>query len=796
MNNRRLAGALVLTTVVAGLACAKGVVAPTPPSSVEIALGASSLAVGRTLTAIATVRDASGLVTDGHTISWASNHTELASITDGGVVTGIAPGAVQITASTEGISATAPLTIVPAPVARVDVSLAANSLNVGQSTQATATPRDAGGNPLAGRAVAWSSSNTAVATVNASGVVNAIGAGSANITATSEGINGSAAVTVSTVVQPVATVAVTLGATTLVAGGSTQASVTLRDANGSVLTGRTVSWASSNNGVATVSQNGVVTAVAAGSASITATSEGKSGSASVTITAISVASVSVALGSGTIGVGGTTTAAATTRDASNNVLTGRAIAWSSSNTAVATVNAAGLVSGIAAGSANIVATSEGVTGQASITVTAPPPPAPVATVSVTLATASLAPGATTQATVTLRDASSNVLTGRTISWSSSNTGVATVSQSGVVAAVAAGSANIVATSEGVTGQASVSVTAPPPPAPVATVSVVLAAPSLAPGGSTQASVTLRDASNNVLTGRTISWSSSNTGVATVSSTGAVAAVANGTASIIATSEGKTGSAMLTVATATPGSNEPAGAVVITERGFNNTIEDGWTLPSFAVPYLTIVQDGAAPKSPSNVAQIRYPAGFGGGDSPALAERDLTSGRATTLYVSMWLKLSSNWSGHPTGTNKVMHFWINGGNRVFAFADGSGNNVLTPRIGLQAISGAYNDGFGTTSTTVELRPNVSGQTGAQIVRGRWQRWEIAMTSNTNGDANGTLDWWIDGTHVGHYTGIAYVPAGASRTWDIVKWDPTWGGQGSSIPADQFMYMDHLYMSGKP
>jgi uncharacterized protein YjdB len=204
-----------------------------------------------------------------------------------------------------------------------------------------------------------------------------------------------------------------------------------------------------------------------------------------------------------------------------------------------------VVTAVAAGKASIQATAGGKTGAASVTVTAPAP-APVATVGVTLGTAALTTGQTTQATATPRDAQGNALTGRTVSWSSSNGNVATVSASGVVTAVGAGSATISATSEGKTGSAGVTVTAPI--APVATVAVALGTSSVVAGGGTQATATLRDAQGNTLTGRSVTWSSSNPSVATVSGTGAVSAVAPGTASITATSEGKTGAATLTVTT--------------------------------------------------------------------------------------------------------------------------------------------------------------------------------------------------------------------------------------------------------
>ena len=170
---------------------------------------------------------------------------------------------------------------------------------------------------------------------------------------------------------PVATVGVTLNAPSLTVGQSTQAVATVKDANGTVLTDRPVSWTTSNSAVATVDASGLVKAVSAGSATITATADSASGSATLTVAAASVAMVTVAVGASSLTVGQTTQATATVKDADGNVLTDRVVTWSSSNPSAATVSSTGLVTAAAAGSANIIATSEGKSGSATLTVSAP-----------------------------------------------------------------------------------------------------------------------------------------------------------------------------------------------------------------------------------------------------------------------------------------------------------------------------------------------------------------------------------------------------------------------------------------
>src|SRR5207247_11057388 len=117
-------------------------------------------------------------------------------------------------------------------------------------------------------------------------------------------------------------------------GRGEQFGAVVKDANGNVLTGRTVTWTTSSTTIATVSASGLVTGVAVGSATITATSEGQSGTASVTVAIVPVASVTVSPTSPNMYAGGTVQLTATLKDASGNVLSGRALSWTTGNGAV------------------------------------------------------------------------------------------------------------------------------------------------------------------------------------------------------------------------------------------------------------------------------------------------------------------------------------------------------------------------------------------------------------------------------------------------------------------------------
>jgi uncharacterized protein YjdB len=346
-------------------------VTPAPVATVAVSPATASVAVGQTVQLAATPQDTGGNPLSGRVVTWASTNPGVAMVNGSGLVSGVAVGTAAVTAACEGQSGTVAITVTVAPVASVAVSPASASLMAGQTVQLTATPEDANGSALTGRAVTWANSAAAVATVSASGLVTGVAAGTATVTATSEGKSGTATVVVTGV--PVAAVTVSPASTSLFVGQTAQLAVATKDSAGNVLTGRTISWASSSTTVATVSATGLVTAKAAGLATMAATSEGQRGTATVTVTIVPVASVTLSPASASVATGQTVQLTATPKGANGNPLTGRVVTWATSDAAVATVSASGLVTGLVAGTATITATSEGMSGSTALTVTAPAP---------------------------------------------------------------------------------------------------------------------------------------------------------------------------------------------------------------------------------------------------------------------------------------------------------------------------------------------------------------------------------------------------------------------------------------
>src|SRR5439155_13160615 len=87
------------------------------------------------------------------------------------------------------------------------------------------------------------------------------------------------------------------------------------------------------------------------------------------------------------------------------------------------------------------------------------------------------------------------------------------------------------------------------------------------------------------------------------------------------------------------------------------------------------------------------------------------------------------------------------------------------------------------------------TTALMTCGTWHRWEVVLKLNTVGSANGVFQWWIDGTQILNYSDVTYLTLGNTLGFYTFKFWPVWGGIGGSKTRDDYMQVDHLYISGK-
>jgi uncharacterized protein YjdB len=545
---------------------------------------------------------------------------------------------------------------------------------------------------------------------------------------------------------------------------------------------------------------------------------------------VPVASVSVTPASATLAIGATVQLQVSAFDANNNVLTGHTVTSSSANPGIASVNSLGLVTAISAGTTQITVVCEGQSAIATIIVSQVAP-APVATVTVSPASSSLLIGVAAQLSAVTRDANNNVLTGRVVTWSSSNSAISRVSTSGLVTAVAAGSATITATSETKTGTAATTVSAPAP-APVATVSVSPASSSLLVGATVQLSATMRDANNNVLTGRVVTWSSANPSISSVSSIGLVGGVGAGSTTVTATSETKTGTATENVqAPPPPPPPPPPGGTLLFQEDFENTsmASRGWYDNTGAVLSTTEHIAGS-----TSSAQYRFLPGAttptGGG-----AQRHKFT-PTNSFYLSYNVKYSANW----VGSNKDYHpHEFNVMSTLDGDYDGPSNNFMTlyieqsyqnggkPRLSMQdnrsintslgtpphnlvgvtetrstggcngiaeanMLSECFNAGSNWYNLKQLLGPVVFQPNPGAGYKNNWNFVEAYFQLNTVvngiGQANGVMQYWFNGTLIIDRHDILFR-TGAHPTLQFSQFlIAPYIGDGS--PVDQSMFIDNL------
>lgn len=344
--------------------------------------------------------------------SYSSSNSTIASATSGGPgivkVTGNSAGTATITVNFYSLSTSFTVTVKSVSYS-ISVSPSSASLYVGQTKQLSASVSPSG-------TASWSTSNSSVATVSSSGLVTAKGSGTATITATANGKSASCTVTVS---NPTLTLTPTSASIFV---GQTQQLTAKPSPSG------TVTWTTSSSDVATVSSSGLVTAVAEGTATITASCNGVSKTSEITVIQPTITISPNTTQS--IMIGETVQFIATPSPSGT-------VTWSSSSPDRATITDTGLVTGVGSGPSTIKATCNGVSASCQVWVAVP---------EITLSQTELT--LNVGKTATLVPTAGNVAEGVTLTynWTSDNIAVATVDADGVVTAVSEGTATIKATS--------------------------------------------------------------------------------------------------------------------------------------------------------------------------------------------------------------------------------------------------------------------------------------------------------------------------------------------------------------
>ena len=378
------------------------------------------------------------------------------------------------------------------------------------------------------RAVAWSSSDRSVATVDKAGTVQGLKPGTATVTATAEGKSGTCAVTVKAKAVNVTEVTLDKTELTLTEGETETLTATVKPDNAD---NRKVAWSSDKTEVATVGGDGRVTAVKAGVAVVTVTTEdgGRTATCKVTVRAkaVNVTDVTLDRAELTLTEGETETLTATVKpDNADN----KKVKWSSDKTDVATVDGAGRVTAVKAGEATAMVTTEDGGRTATCKVTVKAKAVGVTEVTLDRTELTLTEGETETLTATVKPDNAD---NKKVTWSSDKTEVATVGGDGRVTAVKPGKAVVTVTTEDGGKTATCKVTVKAKAVPVTGVEVNPWAVTLSVRGTSKLSYTIRPAD---ATNQNVKWESESPSVATVDSEGNVQGVAAGTAKICVTTE--------------------------------------------------------------------------------------------------------------------------------------------------------------------------------------------------------------------------------------------------------------------
>ena len=485
---------------------------------------------------------------------WKTSMSSIAMVS-GGTVTGVSAGQAVVTATYQSYSKSCTVTVTKKPVTytyALEVKLADSSINVGETTTATATYITyADGVKSSSKDVtssaSWSSGKTTVATVSG-GTITGKSSGTSAIKATYSGYTASATVTVSDVVTH--SLEVSMSNSSIYVGENTSATASyITYTNGTRTSAKDVTssatWSSSNPAVASVS-GGSVTAKATGSATITAAYNGYSATATVTVEEDITYDYQLSPTSTNVVNGRTTKMTVIRRTFTNGSQTNGEdyssnFTWTSSNTSVATVGSYGVITGVGTGTATITAKYGGTTLTGTVTVT------PNYTYELVLNKTSIDMGKGRKETLvatykTYADGvleSSNDVTS-SATWSSSSSSVAGVS-GGTITGNGIGSATITATYKGKSATCSVKVTGSP------TLSLGWTSVNLK-RGDVRTNAAIYNPNNGTASTNVTSsavWTTSNSGVATVGG-GQITAQGKGTCTITATYNGVSASCTVNV----------------------------------------------------------------------------------------------------------------------------------------------------------------------------------------------------------------------------------------------------------
>ena len=625
-------GRVVVTVSGSGLrATAAIAVGQAKAASIGLTVGSSALEVGDALVGSASPRDRRGAAVV-RAVRFYSSDPAVASVTDKGTITGLAPGAAEIVAECDGVHESVALRVVRATAVAVQIPVPAQPVRAGDSVRLSAQAWDARRRPVTDGVVTWTSSEPAVATVSAAGVVAAQAPGLAIITARVDG--AAAQVRLNVIERPAVKLVVSDPPAVVRVGEPFQLDALALDDRGSRLA-VAVGWRSSSSHIAKVSASGLVTPVRPGRVTLTTSLEQLAATMVIEVIAREAGGAGPAAGE-------------------------RVSVPVRSRPGRRAVIAAGLLLAAAAGVAGIsiygrAAQPSGPEQRVADSSRAPPPSPAIIRQQLVSRHVSLQVGDTFR--LQLDPAAG----GAPVQWRASGPAVVTVTQDGVVRGIGLGSALVMAEGTTVSDTARIEVTAGP--ALPRSIAVTPGAPTMTAGATLALAASVLDGEGRALSGHALEWSARNPAVVDVDrQTGLLKATSPGRATI----EVRSGELRATV------------SVVVTPAVVARRDVSPDSSPARA----------AAPPPPADTARPETPATFlvrslaAGGNSACVALRSggtacwgAGSGAPATVDARAFDDLAVGGSHRCGLAGGVAHCW--GSNGMGQLGDGSTNSRSRP-----------------------------------------------------------------------------------------------------------------------
>lgn len=230
--------------------------------------------------------------------------------------------------------------------------------------------------------------------------------------------------------------------------------------------------------------------------------------------------------------------------------------------------------------------------------------------------------------------------------------------------------------------------------------------------------------------------------------------------------------------------EPQGFVPVLDLAFaSKTLGSGWSYRSdwngtysSGEPRVEIRSETSSPRSAPTFLRYNWP--VGAEQSPSAASKPFGASYRQ-LYISIWFRHSPNFPNNPSGTNKMFYIGTNNsptydGEIFFDFHGATEIRFRNQQPEPDAPARAPN---------INLNP---------CIPGTWYHLETVLQQSINGQANGRVQWWINGVLQGDYSNVLFRSTGNSL-FDAINLDPIWGG-GGVTSRPMWFDLDHIYISG--